>query len=404
LQREFGTEFDPIDGLGGAVGVEHLEFGRKVEEVSEHLSEFRAALGADGSVDVSACRSHSIPESVFSEEAKASCLSLDLSDNLLVCSELARLSEFSVLAVLDLRKNLLVGELPETVGEVRTLSRLHLDSNKLTLVPDSLKNLVLLSELTASQNKLASFPWSVCASWSRLAVLDLRGNQLKEVGPEIASCIPLKRLLLSGNEIASLPDEIGSLRGLEELDLSNNKLTSLPETLSSCRRMKAFRASRNALTALPAELFSSWDSVEEISLFGNKIGDLPSCIGVCRKLKVLALSINSLKSLPAEIGDCTELREVYCNHNAGITALPASIVNWKAIECISFRGCKLKGLPEPEADLATAWVGSLQHLDVTSKGKKPSCKIPKEDFTDKLYRTAIVGSAEKKVKKGKKAK
>ena len=68
--------------------------------------------------------------------------------------------------------------------------------------------------------------------------LDLAGNELTELPPEIGSLVKLKRLILGkwdskkveliGNNISFLPKEIGQLTALQQLYLSGNQLTEIP--------------------------------------------------------------------------------------------------------------------------------------------------------------------------------
>ena len=72
--------------------------------------------------------------------------------------------------------------------------------------------------------------------------LDLSGNNLTVLPPEIAKLTQLKKLILGkywfddeggymdtlGNNLSALPPEIGQLKHLEELQVVANQLNSLP--------------------------------------------------------------------------------------------------------------------------------------------------------------------------------
>jgi Leucine-rich repeat (LRR) protein len=60
------------------------------------------------------------------------------------------------------------------------------------------------------------------------ATLDLSGEGLKYLPPEIGNLTGLTWLWLSGNQLTALPPEIGNLTGLTDLDLDGNQLTALP--------------------------------------------------------------------------------------------------------------------------------------------------------------------------------
>ena len=64
------------------------------------------------------------------------------------------------------------------------------------------------------------------ANPEEVAQLNLAGNDLISLPPEIWQLPNLMELYLSGNRLTSLPPEIGQLSNLEKLDLSKNRLTS----------------------------------------------------------------------------------------------------------------------------------------------------------------------------------
>ncbi len=58
--------------------------------------------------------------------------------------------------------------------------------------------------------------------------LDLSGEGLTELPPEIGQLSQLQVLGLSDNQLTELPPEIGQLSQLQGLDLRSNQLTELP--------------------------------------------------------------------------------------------------------------------------------------------------------------------------------
>ncbi|MCF4968553.1 leucine-rich repeat domain-containing protein, partial [Nostoc sp. CMAA1605] len=98
--------------------------------------------------------------------------------------------------------------------------------------------------------------------------LDLSGNNLTTLPPEIGKLIQLKKLILGkhqydeygylafpiGNNLSYLPTEIGLLTQLEELEVAGNRLTSLPEEIGQLINLRWLDLHNNQLSSLPEEI------------------------------------------------------------------------------------------------------------------------------------------------------
>ena len=122
------------------------------------------------------------------------------------------------------------GAVPAEIGQLTSLTRLHLSGNQLTSLPAEI--------------------WRLTS----LRVLDLRANDLTILPAEIGQLTSLTRLDLDNNQLTSLPAEIGQLTSLTVLILGGNKLTSLPAWIGQLTALTSLHLSCNQLTSLPAEI------------------------------------------------------------------------------------------------------------------------------------------------------
>ena len=81
--------------------------------------------------------------------------------------------------------------------------------------------------------------------------LNLSGNQLTSLPPEIEKLTNLTGLNLANNKLTSVPLEITKLTSLTSLDLGYNKLTSLPPEIAKLTKLRALN-SRKSIDDLTA--------------------------------------------------------------------------------------------------------------------------------------------------------
>jgi len=165
--------------------------------------------------------------------------------------------------------------------------------------------------MTALDQILAAFH-------AKLDTLELDGQNLTELPPEIGMLAELQVLSLSSNQLTSLPAEIGNLSKLVELAVDENCLTELPAQIGRLTRLEILLLSHNKLRALPAS-----------------IGDLVS-------LQALNLEHNELRTLPPEIGRLSKLRRLSIQDNR-LTELPREFAQLDSLQDFDWR--KRKGLP-----------------------------------------------------------
>ena len=164
-------------------------------------------------------------------------------------------------------------------------------------------------------------------------------------------------LNLWGNQLTALPPEIGKLTSLTELNLSDNQLTALcpsdnqlialPPEIGKLTNLTELNLWGNQLTALPPEL-GKLTNLAELNLWGNQLTALPPELGKLTKLAWLDLSGNQLTALPPELGKLTNLTELYLRDNQ-LTALPPEITE---LTNLAYLDLKENPLPIPPEILA----------------------------------------------------
>ncbi|XP_047303357.1 leucine-rich repeat-containing protein 58 isoform X1 [Homo sapiens] len=146
-------------------------------------------------------------------------------------------------------------------------------------------------------------------NWSRLSVsTETLESELEARGEERRGAREaLLRLLLPHNRLVSLPRALGSgFPHLQLLDVSGNALTALGPELLALRGLRTLLAKNNRLggpSALPKGLAQSplCRSLQVLNLSGNCFQEVPASLLELRALQTLSLGGNQLQSIPAEI-------------------------------------------------------------------------------------------------------
>ena len=113
---------------------------------------------------------------------------------------------------------------PRSFIELRHLSVLWIQNNRLKSVPNEIGELVSLQHLNAGH------------------------NQIKTITHRLFSLPKLKSLWLNNNDISCIPQQIGNLLCIETLDLQHNCLKQLPSCLETMPRLKVLKLDGNRLS------------------------------------------------------------------------------------------------------------------------------------------------------------
>ncbi|MCI5212247.1 MAG: hypothetical protein D3910_26475, partial [Candidatus Electrothrix sp. ATG2] len=148
--------------------------------------------------------------------------------------------------------------------------------------------------------------------------LDLDGQGLTDLPPEIGQLTNLTELQLWGNQLTYLPPEIVHLKNLRSIQLDGNNITMLPPELFQLTNLTTLHLAVNELTSLPLEIVQL-TSLERLWLQDNQLTSLPSIIVQLPNLKEFYLEYNPLTSPPYELATqgIDAIREYFASAEEG---------------------------------------------------------------------------------------
>lgn len=240
------------------------------------------------------------------------------------------LATFTNCTLLEIRKNLLhrLDVFPQHLRE--RLDTLDLFDNKLRSVGPYFSE---VGSPAYAASKLAQLPQPLpSCRWSVLRKLDLSYNQIKVIAglddlagtleelylvenrikkiEGLAALTKLKLLELGGNGIREVGDGLATLVNLEQLWLGKNKIATIGTGLQTLGKLKRLSLQANRLTAVPPEAFpeGAHPALEELYLSENGITEIAN-VRSLRALTLLDFSFNPIKSLyrsPTSDSDAAE--------------------------------------------------------------------------------------------------
>ncbi|KAF7815359.1 receptor-like protein 9DC3 [Senna tora] len=372
-------------------------------------------------------------------------LSLSWNENLKV--QLPKSNWSSPLRFLDLSKIDISGELPDSLGHLKSLNVLHLYSCQLEgHVPPSLGNLIELTYLDLSFNNLISGEISFLSTLQHLTSLDLSGIDFSGQFPSsiLSNLEHLTFLRLSRNNFSGeIPSSLSNLENLTYLDLSNNnfrgeipnvlekltklevlylsnlshnKLTSIEDLLMRklwfldlsfnmlegslsipSSIVQVFSVSNNKFIGSISFLFCNASSLVILNLSHNKLtGPIPQCLVAFPYLSVLDLQKNNLVgTIPTNFPESNSLQTLHFNGNQLQGSLPLSLGNCTQLQVLDVGENKIE-------DTFPNWLEGLQELQVlvlkankfhgvinTSNSKYPFAKLRIFDVSNNHFEGSL---------------
>jgi Leucine-rich repeat (LRR) protein len=142
-------------------------------------------------------------------------------------------------------------EIPPILDSLSSLSNLlevHIISNALKQLPNSILKITLLTKLVLTKNRISNLPEEI-HQLTLLQYLDISTNEIKSLPNNIVFCKNLQELIVTDNHLLYLPETIGDElnKCLFRLDVSVNRLSHLPHSLGLCEKLKHLYFHENPL-------------------------------------------------------------------------------------------------------------------------------------------------------------
>ncbi|CAN6478239.1 unnamed protein product [Victoria cruziana] len=276
---------------------------------------------------------------------------LNLSSNNFTGSVPDGMDNLQQLKVVDLHSNRLFGDMGDLLVRFRNAEHIDLSSNKFSggLAIDA-RNISSMAgsvrHLNLSYNALDGqfFSNDSAQMFTRLEILDARGNQLTGMVPSFGSLASLRVLRLSNNRLygpipGNLFDKDSS--GLVELDLSSNGLSGSLGVITSSTLRILNLSSNGILGALPSDI----GSCEIVDLSKNMIsGDLTALRTWSNNVEVIDLSSNSLTgTFPNETSEFPSLTTIKLTNNSLVGMLPPLLGRYTKLTVMDLSFNELSG-------------------------------------------------------------
>jgi hypothetical protein len=165
--------------------------------------------------------------------------------------------------------------------------------------------LVGVKRLSLREN-LTHFPLEILSLADSLEVLDLSGNQLSELPPQLVELKKLKIIFASNNLFEHLPEVLGSCAELEMVGFKSNKIKQVAAN-SLPAKLRWLILTNNQISVLPDAL-GERPQLQKLALAGNRLTTLPLSMAQCLNLELIRISANQLTTCPEHILDLPKLR------------------------------------------------------------------------------------------------
>ncbi|KAF3973233.1 hypothetical protein CMV_003341 [Castanea mollissima] len=276
----------------------------------------------------------------------------------------------SFLKELSVGKCLSLIELPDSIEGLGSLVEIDLDWTSITQLPNQVGDLKMLRKLEMLNCKHLKFLPESIGSMLALMTLNISNAKISELPESIGMLENLITLRLSNcTELYKLPASIGNLKSLQRLLMGETAVAELPESFGKLLSLMIlempkkpyFELPRNSVpnsTVLPTS-FSNLCSLKELNARAWKLcGKIPDDFKKLSSLEILNLGHNNFFSLPSSLMDLSKLKKLLlpnCEELKSLPLLPSSLVEVNVADCPAL---------ERVSDLSN--LESLEELNLTN--------------------------------------
>ncbi|KAL8037740.1 hypothetical protein ABFX02_11G057900 [Erythranthe guttata] len=257
--------------------------------------------------------------------------------------------------------NNLIGTIPEEIGNLNNLEVLYLGVNSLTgFVPAGIFNISTLQTISLSMNQLSGYlPLDSRHRLPNLQDIYLSHNSfVGEIPYSISNSSKLTIIGFSSNNFGGIvPDSIAELTFLQVLDLSDNRfvggsseISSLITALTNCRYLRKLGLGSNLFNGtLPVSIGNLSTSLEYFYAYECRIhGAIPHEFGNLINLIILSLFGNQLTgSIPNTLMNLRNLQGLALSRNRISGTIPYTLCGLRSLNGISLHQNQITGvIPE----------------------------------------------------------
>jgi hypothetical protein len=281
--------------------------------------------------------------------------------------------ENSRVVQINLPSNNLVGDIPDAIGNLDSLSIMDVSMNPVYSIPSSIGNLSTLDTLKLIGCPIVSLPPQI-GSLSDLKYFNICYTQISTLPDELGNLSRLEYLYGCNAMLQGIPASIGNMTSLKEIDLSLNDISNLPSGIGNCTNLIRLQLNANEISEVPVEI-GNLINLEQLILGANNISALPIEIFGLTSLKFLNFAANGLDTIPSLIGNLINL-ENFQFFNNNFTYIPDEIGNCVNLDYINGYGNDIASLPLSLLNLPDVEKLFLVYNSLTFEDIEPFISIP----------------------------